>query len=224
MKRRRRALAIATLLLLASGAALYLLSRREPEWWYQPGESAPLAAEQVENAVISELSLARPAARQGPYRSREWTLEVVQDEANAWLATRLRSWVENRGGRWPDQLDGVRVAFEPGRVLLGLRLTEEYGGRVISTAGVPRVATDGSLWLQATSTRLGSVPLPQGLLLDRLRQLSQGGAADLVNALDGRSALLRDAVIGLDDGRRVRILGVEVADGVLRLRLRTEKD
>jgi hypothetical protein len=177
-------------LLCGVGAALYALSRREPEWWYRPDAGTPLAAERVENQVVSELSLARPAQETGPYRSGGWTLEVTQAEANAWLATRLRLWVENRGGRWPAQVEGVSVAFRPGRVLLGVKLGEGYGGRVVSGAASPEVREDGSVWLRVEGVSLGGLPVPANVVLERLRPLVRGSGGEMIAAFEGRSALM----------------------------------
>ncbi len=225
MKRRLvRVLGLLLVLLCGAGVGLYLLSGREPAWWYRPDARTPLAAERLENQVVSELSLARPAERLGPYRSGEWTLEVTEEEANAWLATRLRAWVENRAGRWPGEVEGVRAAFRPGMVLLGARLDESYGGRVVSGAAVPRIEPGGALWLRTEGMSLGGLPLPSGVLLDRLRSMVHAGGAEVVAALDGQAPLLPDAVVPMDDGRRVRITRIEVREGVLVLTCRTEKD
>jgi len=214
------------LLLAIAGGYAWWLSQQRPEWWHEVplDEPTQVQAEQVENTVVSELSRARPAEAPGPYRSREWQLEVSEEEANAWLATRLKGWVANRDGHWPQAIDGVQVALEPGQVRVGIHLVQGGFDRVVTVTGLPEIR-DGGVWLNISGMALGGLPLPREFLLDQFGSMVRGDSTDdILAALEGQRPALDRPVIELDNGRLVRITGVRVDAGRLVLTCRTEKD
>lgn len=225
------------LLILLGGAGAYLLTQLEPSWWrdVKADGAAAQTAEQVENGVVSQLSLARPAdpKQTGSYKSEPWSVSISDQDANAWLATRLKPWLENQGVRWPERIVGVEVAFEPGVVKAGVRLVAGAGVRVLYLEARPEVRADGSLWLVPTSMGAGAMPLPTGLVLSQLRGeivdrmpqgSSQAQAEGGLDALAGRAPALKETVMKLEDGRHVRLVGIKVLDGRAELTCRTEKD
>jgi hypothetical protein len=230
----RVVLALQILALGALGFA-YLLTLRAPSWWREvkADPQTTVAAEQVENGVVTQLSLVRPAdpeAKQG-YRSREWSVSLSAEDADAWLGTRLKQWVENQGGHWPEQLSGAQVEFAPGVIKAGVKL--EDGGRVVFVEVAPEVRADGSLWLMPRGMGAGAMPLPTWLVLQEVREgvvqrLAAGSARraqveEAIDVLAGKRPALKDAVVKLDDGRSVRLLKVTPVDGRLELTCRTEK-
>src|SRR5262249_46297987 len=161
-------------------------------------------AEQVENGVVSQLSLARPAdpKQPGGYKSEAWSVSLSDQDANAWLATRFRQWLENQGAPWPQQPAGVAggVKAGPGRAGRGPG-GGVAGGGVLYIEGRPEVRGDGSLGLMPAGMGAGAMPLPTALVLAEVRsevieRLAQGSAsrAEAERALDalaGRAPVLK---------------------------------
>jgi hypothetical protein len=103
---------------------------------------------------------------------------------------------------------------------------------VLSIALAPRIGDDGSLWLEATSVAIGSLPMPAGLVLtagasdespgffdarravpDELR--SRRETAPIIAALRGERPLTVLAPLRLPDGRKVRIVHLQPMEGRL---------
>jgi hypothetical protein len=219
-----RALVIAILLTCALiGGANWLISRN-PSWWRDVKPLDPetsYTAEQVENGVVTQLSLARPADGESKgYKSQPWSVSLTDSDANAWLATRLKQWTENRGVAWPAGISDPQVSFSEGVVHLGVRTH----GQVVSVALAPTFRPDGSLWLAVEGTALGGLPLPTDHVLTNIE--SGARTPKTQHALDiiqGKEALLKDPVIKLEDGRVVRLLKLIPKDGRLEVTCRTEK-
>jgi hypothetical protein len=229
-KTRRRALILLAGLVLALVAAVgvaWHLSTRPPEWWHELPRDEPAVqaqAERVENGVVSELSRARPAEAQEPYRSGEWTLDITEAEANAWLGTRLRSWVQNRGGEWPRTVDAVQVSFRAGKIAIGVHLVEAGMDRVVSVVGMPEVR-EGAVWLRIDRMAVGGLALPKGVILDQFGSLVRWeSTAKILDAVEGQRPVLDEAILELDGGRHVRITGVRAEAGRVVVTCRTEKE
>ncbi|MCC6675687.1 MAG: hypothetical protein IT436_00960 [Phycisphaerales bacterium] len=243
---RRRFAAISVGLVALLSALLIVAvwqSRMEPGWW--TGTSAAAAGSGagagLQNSVINQLHLARPtAADLGPdeaWRSEPWRVSMRCEDVNAWLAEELPRWLANRDPpvRWPARVETARAGFEAGRVMVGARLRHGggFGGvSVISASLVPELREDGSLWLRASWVRIGRLPAPASWVVPRLREAmreagledeAHGGVGFLLRVLEGEEPLARSAVIRLEDGRRVRLLDLELRDGALWITARTEQ-
>lgn len=136
------------------------------------------------------------------------------------------------GLRWPESVEEVRVAFVDGRFRVGARVRSGDGSRVYSATLAPEVRADGSLWMRAASVSVGRLTLPAWVVLGRdggrLRGAMPEGlrataeAEAVFEKLAGAAPLFEDAVIRLGDGRRVRLLSLEVAEDSLVAWFRTE--
>lgn len=136
------------------------------------------------------------------------------------------------GVGWPESVDEVRVAFVDGRFRIGARITGDGDARVFGATLAPEIRDDGSLWMRATSVSIGRLTLPAGLVIGpdggRLRDhlpaslLDSAEGEAIFGKLSGESPLFEDAVIRLGDGRRVRLLSLEVASDSLVAFFRTE--
>jgi hypothetical protein len=236
-----RAVVVLQLLLLAAAGVCYLLTRLEPSWWRDPKPQGPATAstaEQVESGVVAQLSLARPSDPQHPapnhgYQSGEWSVSITAEDADAWLATRLKQWIENQGGRWPDQLTGAQVEFAPGVIKAGVRLDTGGQSRIVVIELAPEVRADGSLWFTPKGMAAGAMPLPAALVMQEVREAMLAGmpagsarrtqAQQALDILAGKQPALKDAVVKLDDGRSVRLLRFVPVAGRIELTCRTEK-
>lgn len=267
---RRRELVAARVLIAAAGglallgALCYALSRAQPSWW-KPGYATPTPEHErmatvLENAVVTEVSKARPSAR-GPGGtgaatgvSEPWAMLVRAEDINAWLNTKLPRWVSGDsravgpGGEagaggvrraWPRQVQELQVEFEEGLVLVGVRIRGAGGDDQTLTTSLRPSVRDGQLWLEATGVSVGRMPIPVGLVFSSKASAGGSGLLDaasrvpkelrvlpetgqLMAALAGAVPVLEKATTKLQDGRRVRLLGVESHPSGLVLQCRTE--
>jgi hypothetical protein len=199
------------------------LSFARPSWWVDlapdDGRDAA-AAEQLENAVISQLSLARPGEGGGEgYRSEPWTVSVSQEDANAWLMTRLKPWAASRGIDLPAGLDAAQVELGPGVVRAAARVRLGGRGRFLVAVLSPEVNGEGRLRLLPRRLGIGALVGPAALGQSAAGALLPEGASSL---LTNAGAAL-EPVIRLSDGRRVRLLELAVRSGRLELTCRTER-
>lgn len=198
----------------------------EPGWWpgLDPVSSEVIAeAEKLERAFANQVSMMREPTDDAD-GSSDWRVRIGSDSANAWLAVRLRAWIESEGVVWPEDVRQVRAGFDGDRVALGIRT--ERGG-VVWAEFTPEVRRDGSVWLRAHGARVGRLRVPWGWALDGLeRELAvyaPEAAGTLRAVLAGREPLMIEPVVRLPDGRRVRIVELRaVGDGV-GLAMRTER-
>jgi hypothetical protein len=234
-------LAVAAALSVA-GLTAAGLTRSAPSWWriYRPTPELIEHGAAVENAVISLLYRQRDADPAwaadptGPWRSETWSRAIRDEDASAWLATRLPAWVEGHAEvpDWPDGLGKPQVRFDDGIVRIGVAYQRDGGERVVSANFRPSVRADGSVWLRTSWVHMGRLPVPAGLVLGqaatRLKNRLPESLADDPNALAlarilaGDVPLAKDPVMHLEDGRAVRLLGVRVTPGRIELDLRTE--
>lgn len=212
-----------TLLLLAG-----LLTGIAPGWWAraEPGADTKVRAETLENAVITQLTLAREAdpsfvpARAGAWRTRPWAVSIAQSDLCAWLDDRLPQWLTNQDKSfvWPGELSRPRVRCEEGRICVGV-LAGRDSPRVVWAELRPEIRADGSFWLTAHRAWVGRLPIPAswvlggggGYLPSSAR--SKNPMHDWLGALRGNGPIARPAAIRLDQGRTVRILSVTSREG-----------
>lgn len=168
--------------------------RAEPAWWERAAPAAgPVAAERLENHVVSDASGVRPLTRDGAELvSEPFTITIDEAEANAWLVTRLGEWLRSRGVA--ERFEDVRVSFEPGEVRVGARID---GGRT-AWASVPTPVREGDDPLAHAAFYLGRVPVPRSVVLEAIQ-----------------GARTPPPVVRIDEARSMRILKVEAGKGVL---------
>ena len=209
---------LVTVLLLAG-----LLTRITPAWWTaaEPGTGAKRRAETLENAVITQLTLAREAdpgfvaSRAGAWRSKPWAVSISQEDINAWMDDRLPQWLANRehGFVWPGVLSRPRVECREGRLLVGV-LAGQDSPRVVWAELAPEIRSDGSLWVVAQGGWVGRLPIPASWVLSGgggylpKSARDDGQMHDWLGALRGKGALAAPGVIRLDSGRQVRLVSI----------------
>jgi len=153
-------------------------------------------------------------------------LEMTEAMVNARL-TRFVADEARQGRAVAPALDALRIAFEPGRIVLATRLGEGLTAVVVSQECRPIAEEDGRLRVEAGALRAGLLPVPVSAV-DRLRShLAQARVAfqsagepqrpadllaDLLEALEGQP-------VALGKGRkRILLDRIEVERGVLRVR------
>lgn len=168
------------------------LALRAPSWWTPV---VARAADADQGAAFEQAIVAEFTKVRAA--DAEWAVRIRAADVNEWLASRLPQWLESR--ELP-ALGQAQVHLQPGLLRLGVA----RGPAVIWTAAEP-VAQGGGVQIRSASSGMGRLPLP-------------GMGPDLSQAVDGWVG----KPIPLPDGRQVRVLDLEVLDGELRLRLRTE--
>lgn len=240
LRRRLRRTLIAGGLALTAGATVLgllamVLSRAAPPWWriYRPTEDLRETATAVENAVVSTLYRQRSPDHahahddEAPAHGTPWAVALRDQDASVWLALRLPDWIDGHAHspRWPGELAQPQVRFEKGVVRVGVLLRRESGERVLSASLRPRLDEHGALWVRLTWVSIGRMPIPAGLVLDRVQGLLDPFIEDdraIARVLSGRAPAAGEPVLRLEDGRLVRLVGVRVLDGRIEFECRTE--
>ena len=225
---------IALCLLLALGVWLVGRGlRATPVWWNEPSATTPEAAElgrKIEAALGSEASMRRDMTPAGDADdasllvSEPWGFTLNVDQANAWLANRLRLWVESQGHEWHSELASVRGHFAGGRIIAGARLEREGQSRYVTATMRPEVRDDGSLWLTAETVTVGRVAMPASWVLDRASARSDEIVPEPFRGLPEADAVFRvfagqvplssepEIRLPRPDKRRVRLLALGMVD------------
>lgn len=240
---------------LIAGAAILglMLAQATPGWWMEidPKDPAVIeAAQRVENGAATQLTKIRKSEPSpgSVGASEPWTIKLTASDANAWLAARLRPWLEAQEGEkftWPRDLERVEIEFQNGRIYVGASIRkpgeegrEDAKRQILSAALRPELRSDGGLWMPATWVSVGRLSLPPSWMLPRSKR--EGNYAkqkrlpdptgmlaevpqlsDLLGALAGERAAMQTAIIKIGDGRRVRLLGLEPKDGALYITCQT---
>lgn len=223
---KRLALAVGITVVLF-GVIVYVALTRfalvAPAWWKPPNPADPRtleAARAVENGVTTLLH-----QRHAPEQT--WTMSLSSEDANAWLAARLKEWVANQDGSWvwPAELSSLQVEFRDGQVTLGVGLMYRGAVRVVSLSVSPRMDEAGALWLPATSVAIGKLSVPVSWALSGKESLlreylpidaaTNAGATRVFDALAGKGPISSRPTMKLSDGRRVQIVGIRSESGKL---------
>lgn len=213
-------------------------ARLAPQWWRTISRDDPATkalGQRIENSVINRAHQTRPAADSADgWTSEPWTIEVRPEEANAWLNIRLPKWMVNQKDefRWPKEVTDLQVDFGQGEITIGARVQSGERSQVVSATLRPRLEGDGRLFAPASWVNVGRLPIPADWVLGHAHRNAERyippefyrlpETEALFRAFEGRDAIVQHAVVRLPDGRRVRILALEVVDGVLRMTCRTE--
>ena len=218
----------------------WTLSRAAPTWWRTVQREDPgtiRLATIVENTVVNSAYHDWPVVtiEEGLRRSEPWTLSVDATEVNAWLNVRLPKWLANQKEqfRWPQDVSDIQVEFHDDRITLGARVRAGDRHQVLTATLTPRLDEHGRLYLPARSVNLGRLNIPASWVLQpirdnaedyippQLRRLPETEA--LFRAFGGKEALVQRATVRLDDGRRIRILGITPRGGRLLITCQTER-
>ena len=200
------------------------LAAKAPTWWrsVDPGDPETIdLAEQVERGVVNTVHRGRP-------EGEVWTVSVTAAQANAWLNVKLPRWMANRGSAWPVRLREIQANFVDGKASFGARIRGVDGDRVVAATIEPVIMTDGSLWILTATPHAGRLDLPRDWTVAQLRDwlpqevYERLPAERILDALAAETPLFDKAVLKLEDGRRVRLLGITPEDGRLLLTCVTE--
>ncbi len=228
-----------TVMLIALG-----LADARPHWWREidpKNEQVAAAALRVENGAATQLTQIRQAADSNQ-TSAPWTIRISSADANAWLAARLRPWLESQSAEftWPPELRAVEVRFDDGHIDVGASVGDRAFAaaspvRVITASLRPEFRASGELWLPAASTSVGRLSVPSSWMLSRAAPAAKRVVSkplpgsiesmpelrDIISALSGDRPMMRTPVVRIGDGRRVRLLKLEPRDDALYITCQT---
>ncbi|NOG52878.1 MAG: hypothetical protein HND57_00875 [Planctomycetes bacterium] len=235
--------AVVIVALIGLGWWMWSKAAARPEWWALPTQDVRVqasVASDVENSVVTALHEHRGSSES----DQEWTLRLTEQEANAWLSTRLPKWSANQ---FPDSPVGdgtiglVQVRFEPDLIRLGVQIyfgssdhnpsitevgdgtsvpaePEPDGGHIISVCIRPEMVSDGDKMTVAIEDfMIGRLSLPASQAFSMIGDL----LADIQDVESAVSGAPFTPMIRLVDDRAVRLLDVTVQDQLLIVRLRT---
>lgn len=214
----RRALAASALVGLALTvlilAVLYFRLTAQPEWWTPElanDAHAVELGEEAEKGMTRVLSREREAGE-------AWSVEVTQEQANAWLATRLERWANSQHADWPASVRGVRIRFREDAVTIGVAIDTGGSARFASITLVPETSATGVTHLRAESAKVGVQSVPLTAVRSAIERFVPERAipAQVMNAISEGVIALPES-FALDEHRRVRVSAVEALDGRLRV-------
>ncbi len=227
--------AAAVLIMIAAATVAALrassLAGQQPTWWRE----APIAhspeheeatlnlAEQVERGLLTLVHNQQPA-------DGAWTVEITEEQANAWLNAKLPKWLANRSIEWPDQLNELQVNFEPEQISVGARLTTNENEHIVAATVEASIDDAHAFWLRIAATQAGRLDLPRGWTIAALREWlpdsirNKDSAVAALSALEGAAPLFPDAAFTLEDGRRIELLTITPEQDRLLLSLRTQRN
>ena len=217
-------LALAVLALLAAAVVVWELSWQKPDWWAPPeatDERVADVAQQIEYSLIEQAHTVRPD-------DEPWSVRIHDGHVNAWLASRLPSWLaHSQELDWPGGFGQPQVRFEPGGVTVAIELAGNGRQRFVAVRLVPTMVAD-QLRLVVDQVSLGKLTIPGkpvGEVVARLKEAAPSGFVDdpevqlvMQWLLEGR---LLDPVATLADGRIVRLVAVRCEEGTVVMRCRT---
>ena len=209
------ALGAMALSIALGGTLIYMLSglNEVPRWWSQreasvvPGDAQVIErAERLENAITTQLTAVRDPS------DPRWAVAVSDEQANAWLAARLRETIETHMGQdaWSESIERVYIVLVGDQMTLGARVQHQTGSAIVSARVRLELDERGDLWARIGSVQIGRTRVPSwaiGLL----------GEGDLHI---GR-VRLGPGALELGDGRLARLVGVRTSDGRLEVVLET---
>lgn len=221
--------AVIVSLLLGAALAAWGLTRAAPPWWEASRPPDAALGERVEHAAVAQLTVRRdpdPAADGPAFRSAPWSVSLTSEDADAWLGARLPMWLASRYPEveWPGSISRVGVRFGEGVVHVAARVVENGKARVIAAELEPRLGPDGALWVRARRVTLGRLPVPVDWVVNDAGLVPAGDEVvrRIAAALLGQGPVVEEAVIRLEDGRRVRLVGLAAREGRLEITCVTE--
>lgn len=232
----KKVIRIAVWSVVAIGAVTALVVWRQatqkPEWWETSlPEVPPVAPDDVgadiEMAITTQMTQERPA-------QNSWTIDVNEQQASAWLTGRLPDWLLNRSADVPAEWSRTAIRFTPGEFHIVAEVTPKNGGtRYVGLVLEPTIDHNGAMNIRAMAATLGRLRTPFNVIADRLGSklvnISEGAGGDNPHAaavqdfIDSHTLTISPPDFQLDDGRKVRIIGIEVTPGNLRLTCTTTR-
>lgn len=228
MKTRRLILLGACALVVGGAIAVWQMTRIAPAWYAPPPVADPAI---IELADRVEYRLVQEAQQIRPDENPPWTLRIREEQINAWLAARLRKWIEReQDGEWPEHLGVPQVQLSKQGISIAVPIQSDSSQRIIVARIHPAILS-GRLTLELDQVAIGRLTIPGAPLSYLSQAILDPGTTDADHAeqsdwptqvlrlLDGSESI--EPILTLSDGRRVQLLDVHCDEGVIDLTART---
>jgi len=211
--------ALAAVCTLVIGVGWWLVGQ-PPDWWEEIDTRSPAiesTSRAVENWAVSTMTRSRSP-------SEPWAVTLTEDDANAWLGVRLPLWVTSERGEWPEQIRSVRVRFQDGLIVVGADIREPNAStpRVVAAAIRLTIDADGAARASIEWTQINRLKLPGSVGVNRISEWIESVGED-DEAAERIASLMRGDLSSdslnwkLEDGRRVRVHAIKVAEEQVQL-------
>ncbi len=159
-------LVIAVLLGIVAGLLLsgvYVAAKQVPEFYEQA-----LACDHETALAANDELLQRAAALASEVKKPgTWKASFTEDQINGWLAVDLPN---NHPTALPTGVSEPRVRLDEDRVLVGFRLENDSFTGVVSAEADVYWTEDQRLAVSLRRLQAGALPLPLGMIMDRIRE------------------------------------------------------
>ncbi|QDS98111.1 hypothetical protein [Adhaeretor mobilis] len=153
-------------------------------------------------------------------RPAPWSTAFSQGQINGWLAISL---VAQYAEQIPTTLSDPRIAFENGRILLGLRYREGKINTVVTVVAVPEILDADMLSIRLESAHAGSLPISTKKISQQVATAAEKMRIPLAwTEREGAPVALFPLAAAISSvGQRRQLETLEIADGTLRVAGRT---
>jgi hypothetical protein len=190
----------------AIASSLYAAMRHRPSFYLPAEPSTPARRERAAEFVEHSLQLRNDAANE-----ERWEAVFTEEEVNAWLS-------EDLPKQFPDVLPEAirdpRIVFEADRATVAFTYEEGLIRGVLWAVVRVETGEENALALEVERLRIGMLPLPDSLLIDRVK-----GGRSLPLSWDRREgrAVATVTLAPKRRGRALRIDDVRFAAGRMRV-------
>ncbi len=220
-----RLLLVMVLLAPTGAVALWCSLVAAPTYWREvdftdPGtyQRVEVFAEKLDRALLQE----RPA-------DQVWEMELKQEELRDWVALRMPQWLEDHGvvQGLPPWLHQPMIAFKEGRIILAGLVRYKSISQIVSLTLQPQTGADGEPQFNLAGAAGGRLPLPTGDLFNKLiAKYGSIEAAEEAAFVEAQTVLnqVQLPCVDLGDGRKVRIVDIDLRSCSAVLKCRTIQD
>jgi len=216
-----RVVAVLVIALLVAAGSGYLFWTGRPTGWEQaqaglaamPADDQRAIATSLRDRTLTQVTDLRDT---DPYEVR-----IGLDEANAWLAQRLRPWAQAQGQPIPPEVGTIAVWQEDRQLVFGAEVELDGVKQVFSVAAAHAVNEQGQVVVKLAGVRAGRVPLPVDALLDQLDLSSDPRTAQFLLYIDQALTGIILEPQKIDSSRAVAVKAVEVTDEAVVFTLQT---
>lgn len=176
------ALGLTGVALLLYGAATHSPS------WYRPAVVAPADYAAIRNELPTFGSAIGTHLKQGqPFR-----IILTDEEINRWIAAREQIWPGFKDAL-PSGIEDPVIAFQPGRIVAGIRYATDRVTSVLSLGLTAEVEASGAaIRIGVGDFRIGLLPVPRALVEDAAKRALARAIRDNIRAFSSQLAEMFD--------------------------------
>lgn len=196
----------AGLIALILTGILYAAVSYRPSFYRESEPPGPARQERAGQFVERSLQLRNDAANE-----ERWEAVFSEEQVNSWLAEDLPTQFPDL---LPSSIGDPRVAFDSDRATIAFTFKEVPIQGVLWAVVKVTSGVENEISLEVEQLRLGLLPLPDGILIERIRG---GSALPLLWSREGGRAVAKLRLDPKRRGRSMRIEDLQLAKGWLRV-------